>query len=298
MIRPAFVIAALAAIALPARAEDRFVLLNCKATVERASKDANAASEAVANNIKGALAIPHPYGRLQFGADLDLHFRTLIGAGCNPNVAAVVVIGIEEQWTKRIVDGIATTGKPVTGFGIELHGDHDTIMRASKAAREYVQYASEQQRSECPLEDLWVSCKCGESDTTMVLIVGAQELFHRPPRPLQNPGKQRRHRPSYIDPLLDGCANLRDERPFRMLRGERKRRWRFLTQLRQAALDECPEDPRIMSCTKIQAPPFSAALRFFRILVNEAHQIGCLTDFRIGPARVGRELIVNPRRPH
>ena len=28
----------------------------------------NAASEAVANNIKGAMAIPHPYGRLQFGA--------------------------------------------------------------------------------------------------------------------------------------------------------------------------------------------------------------------------------------
>jgi (2R)-sulfolactate sulfo-lyase subunit beta len=96
----------------------------------------NAAAEAVANNIKGALAIPHPYGRLQFGADLDLHFRTLIGTGSNPNVAAVVVIGIEDQWTKKVVDGIAATGKPVTGFGIELHGDHDTIMRASKVAKE------------------------------------------------------------------------------------------------------------------------------------------------------------------
>jgi (2R)-sulfolactate sulfo-lyase subunit beta len=126
----------------------------------------NTAAEAVANNVKGTLAIPHPYGRLQFGADLDLHFRTLIGAGSNPNVAAVVVIGIEEGWTKRVVDGIATTGKPVTGFGIELHGDHDTIMRASKVAKEYLQYASEQQRVECALEDLWVSCKCGESDTT------------------------------------------------------------------------------------------------------------------------------------
>jgi (2R)-sulfolactate sulfo-lyase subunit beta len=67
----------------------------------------NAAAEAVAHNIKGALAIPHPYGRLQFGADLELHFRTLIGAGCNPNVAAVVVIGIEDSWTKKVVDGIA-----------------------------------------------------------------------------------------------------------------------------------------------------------------------------------------------
>jgi (2R)-sulfolactate sulfo-lyase subunit beta len=127
---------------------------------------ANAACEAVAHNIKGAMAIPHPYGRLQFGADLDLHFRTLIGTGSNPNVAAVVVIGIEAEWTKRVVDGIAKTGKPVTGFGIELHGDHDTIMRASKVAKEYVQWASELQRVECPISDLWVSTKCGESDTT------------------------------------------------------------------------------------------------------------------------------------
>ncbi len=126
----------------------------------------NAACEAVAHNIKGTMAIPHPYGRLQFGADLDLHFRTLIGAGSNPNVAAVVVIGIEEGWTRKVVEGIRATGKPVVGFGIEQHGDHDTIMRASKAAREYVQWASEKQREECPVSELWVSTKCGESDTT------------------------------------------------------------------------------------------------------------------------------------
>ncbi len=126
----------------------------------------NAAAEAVASNIKGTLAIPHPYGRLQFGADLELHFRTLIGTGSNPNVAAVVVIGIEDGWAKKVVEGIAATGKPVQGFGIELHGDHDTIRRASVAARELVQWASERQRSECALNELWVSCKCGESDTT------------------------------------------------------------------------------------------------------------------------------------
>jgi len=126
----------------------------------------NAACEAVAHNVKGVLAIPHPYGRLQFGPDLELHFRTLIGTGANPNVAAVVVIGIEEQWTKKVVDGIAATGKPVVGFGIELHGDHDTIMRASRTAREFVQAASEKQRERCDLKELWVSTKCGESDTT------------------------------------------------------------------------------------------------------------------------------------
>lgn len=46
MIRPAFTIAALAALFLPAHAEDRSVLLNCKAMVERAEKAAGAATEA------------------------------------------------------------------------------------------------------------------------------------------------------------------------------------------------------------------------------------------------------------
>ena len=126
----------------------------------------NAACEAVANNIKGTLALPHAYGRLQFGKDLDLHFRTLIGTGSNPNVAAVVVIGIEDGWTAKVVEGIARTGKPVVGFGIEGHGDIATIARASYEAKKMVQWASELRREECDIGELWVSTKCGESDTT------------------------------------------------------------------------------------------------------------------------------------
>lgn len=126
----------------------------------------NAACEAVANNVKGTMAIPHAYGRLQFGEDLDLHFRTIIGTGANPNVAAVIVIGIEPEWTKIIVDGIAKTGKPVEGFWIEQNGDFETIRRASWKAKEYVHWATELQKEDCPLTDLWVSTKCGESDTT------------------------------------------------------------------------------------------------------------------------------------
>ena len=119
----------------------------------------NAACEAVANNIKGTLALPHHYGRLQFGEDLELHFRTLIGTGANPNVAAVVVIGIEPGWTARVVDGIAKTGKPVQGFAIEQHGDIETIASASRVAKDFLQAASELTREECPISDLWVSHK-------------------------------------------------------------------------------------------------------------------------------------------
>ncbi len=126
----------------------------------------NTACEAVANQIKGALALPHSYGRLQYGEDLELHFRTMIGTGSNPNVAAVVVIGIEENWSKRIADGIAKTGKPVTYFSIERYGDLETIRNASWKAKEYVQWASEMTRVPIELGELTVSIKCGESDTT------------------------------------------------------------------------------------------------------------------------------------
>jgi (2R)-sulfolactate sulfo-lyase subunit beta len=126
----------------------------------------NAATEAVAHVIQGTLPLPHAYGRLQFGEDLELFFRTMIGTGANANVAGVIVIGIEPGWTARIVDGIAATGKPVAGFSIERSGDLKTIEAASRKAQQYVQWASELHREECSPDEVYVSVKCGESDTT------------------------------------------------------------------------------------------------------------------------------------
>jgi len=120
----------------------------------------------VARLIKGAMALPHAYGRLQFGQDLELTFRTLAGTGRNPNVAAAIVIGIEPKWTQRIVDEIARTGKPVAGFSIERHGDLRAIEMASRKAKEFVQDASEIPREAFPVKNLLMSTKCGESDTT------------------------------------------------------------------------------------------------------------------------------------
>jgi (2R)-sulfolactate sulfo-lyase subunit beta len=81
-------------------------------------------------------------------------------------VAAVVVIGIEPNWTNFIVDGIAQTGKPVAGFSIERYGDLKTIEMASRKAKEFVHFASELPRVPVELNEIWVSTKCGESDTT------------------------------------------------------------------------------------------------------------------------------------
>ena len=39
--------------------------------------------------------------------------------------------------TKRIVDGMVKTGKPVEGFHIERTGDIGTVMKASKKAQNF-----------------------------------------------------------------------------------------------------------------------------------------------------------------
>lgn len=126
----------------------------------------NAVCEAVAKTIPGTLALPHAYGRLQYGEDLELTFRTLVGTGANPNVAAAIVIGIEPNWTNRVVEGIAKTGKPVAGFSIERFGDLKTLAAAARVAQQFLRDASELRREAIEREELIISIKCGESDTT------------------------------------------------------------------------------------------------------------------------------------
>jgi len=126
----------------------------------------NTAALGIAKLIRGVVAVPHPYGRLQFGKDLDLLFHILSGTGANPNVYGAIVIGIEENWANRVADGIVKTGKPVYAFAIEGNGDLRTIEIAARKAKELVQEASEAQRTEIDLTNIMFSIKCGESDTT------------------------------------------------------------------------------------------------------------------------------------
>lgn len=126
----------------------------------------NAAAEGVAKLVNGTIAIPHPYGRLQFGKDLELLFHTLIGTGKNPNIAAALVIGIEPNWTNKVADGIAKTGKPVEALAIERTGDLKTIEKGARIAKRFVQGASERTRKKFDLSNMMMSIKCGESDTT------------------------------------------------------------------------------------------------------------------------------------
>ena len=127
----------------------------------------NAACEAVANNIKGTMALPHPYGRLQFGADLELHFRTLIGTGCQPERG--------RGGGDRHRGGLDQEGRRRHRRHRQA-GDrlpHRTARRSrdhhARVARPRASTCSGPPRSSASRArstELWVSTKCGESDTT------------------------------------------------------------------------------------------------------------------------------------
>ncbi len=126
----------------------------------------NAVCENIAKVVPGTLALPHHYGRLQYGEDLELTFRTLIGNGANPNVAAAVVVCIEPNWAQRVAEGIARTGKPVEAYSIERFGDLKTLATAARTAQQMAQDASELKREPIERREVRISIKCGESDTT------------------------------------------------------------------------------------------------------------------------------------
>ncbi|WP_448515795.1 UxaA family hydrolase [Pseudothermotoga sp.] len=137
----------------------------------------NAVVEAVEKAVAGTLAIPHPYGRLQFGKDLDLLFKTLIGTGSNPNVAAAIVVGVEPKWTTIVAEGIAKTKKPVEAFWVEGNGQIRTIEKVMRTAVKMVEDATNLRREAVDISELMISLKCGESDTTSGL--GANKVVGR-----------------------------------------------------------------------------------------------------------------------
>ena len=76
---------------------------------------------AIARKVKGTISIPHPHGCAELAFDAKQTSRTLIGFGKNPNVAAVLVIGLgcEVVDSSMIASKIAESGKPAKNLIIQ-----------------------------------------------------------------------------------------------------------------------------------------------------------------------------------
>lgn len=130
---------------------------------------ANEVALGIANQVRGTMAFTHQQGCCQTPPDLARVTRTLSGLGCNPNLAAVILVslGCEGTDVAAVAEAIRATGKPVEVLPIqETGGLANTLAKGTLIAQKLVMEASRIERELCPDSALVLGLKCGSSDTT------------------------------------------------------------------------------------------------------------------------------------
>ncbi len=130
---------------------------------------ANTVTAQISNKVAGTVAVTHAQGCAQLKADSEQTMRTLAGIGQNPNIAAVLFIGLGcEQITPEILAKmIEKTGKPIETLSIqEEGGTSKTITKGVRIARTMVQDSAKNDREHVTLDTLILGTECGGSDTT------------------------------------------------------------------------------------------------------------------------------------
>lgn len=127
----------------------------------------------IAAQVPGAVALANQHGCCQIGEDYEQTLRTLIGLGKNPNVAAVLVVGLgcEGIPIQQTADEIAKTGKPVEAIIIqEAGGTLKTTALGLQIASRLARESAQLQPEVFPISELSLGIECGGSDFTSGLV--------------------------------------------------------------------------------------------------------------------------------
>ena len=123
----------------------------------------------IAKLVNGAIAIPHQHGCCEIGDDFETTKRTLVGFGKNPNVGAVLVVGLgcEGIQAKEIADEIAESGKPVDYIVIQDEcGTCKTVANGDDIAGKMSRDLAKQNKTEFDISEIILGLECGGSDPT------------------------------------------------------------------------------------------------------------------------------------
>jgi altronate dehydratase large subunit len=126
----------------------------------------NPVTRAICEQVDGTIPVTTLFVRGQYGRDLQIAYDTLAGMGRNPNIAAVLLVGLEEQTTEEVARRIRPSGKAVEAIYLQPHGTINCVAEGTRRAMKLVVRASRLRREACPMSDLVVGVECGGSDTT------------------------------------------------------------------------------------------------------------------------------------
>jgi altronate dehydratase large subunit len=127
----------------------------------------NPVAEAICANVAETLLIKTLFVRGQYGRDLEIAYNTLAGMGRNPNLAALLVVGLEETSTEAVASRIRNCGKPVDVLLVQKEpGSIAAVASGIRKAAALVRGASRERRKSVPASMLSIGVECGGSDTT------------------------------------------------------------------------------------------------------------------------------------
>jgi len=133
----------------------------------------NELADRIASEVGGnVVALPHNGACVNVKPDKDMIERTLVGLGCNPNVAGAIVVGVgcDGIPADSIADGIAASKKPVELVTIEREGSYENALaKGVLAAKRMLADASVLEREAFPVSYLTFGSKCTGSTPASIM---------------------------------------------------------------------------------------------------------------------------------
>ncbi len=128
---------------------------------------ANGVVAAIAKAVPEVVPLYHGNGCGRGGADLGLHTRTLQNLCKNPNIAAILIIGLGCEAIKS--EGLSLVAsivkKPAENIDIQNEGGSQrTAKKGIGIVRRFIEEAKRVERKPIPIEKLRIGLECGGSD--------------------------------------------------------------------------------------------------------------------------------------
>lgn len=133
----------------------------------------NKMAKIIENRVNGTISFCH-IGRCDYlGSDRDTVMKTLIGLGKNPNLGAIIVLGVgcENTSGSKIAAEIKKTGKQVVEINLNNEESFkEALNKAVEVCAKLYDEISNYKRVEVDLSEMVLAIKCGGSDATSGIL--------------------------------------------------------------------------------------------------------------------------------